>query len=438
MKHYFISLSALILIIGLLPACISSRPLGREVKETIVGEGWANNSINAVIFRRNSVTTFKNTQFTAYYDASSHLVLAKRKLGTDSWEVKRTEYTGNTADAHNAISIAVDGQGYLHVSWDHHNNPLRYAKSLSPMSMELGPMQSMTGKLEKDVTYPEFHNMPNGDLLFFYRSGESGRGNMVMNRYDVSRGIWEQLHDNLIDGEGERNAYWQACVDRKGTVHLSWVWRETWDVSTNHDMAYARSDDGGKTWEKSNGEEYSLPINVETAEYAWKIPQRSSLINQTAIYADKKGNPYIATYWNDTGKTQYQIIYNQGKAWKKSNLGFRQSGFDLGGGGTKQIPISRPQVLVKRHWGKTALYLIFNDAERGHKASIAYTPDLGSENWQVTDLTTETVGQWEPSYDIALWKKKKAFHLFVQKVVQLDGEGVAKGQTSPVKILEVK
>ena len=423
---------------SLLPACMSSRPLGQEVKETAVGEGWANNSVNAVIFRRNSVTTFKNTQFTAYYDSSSHLVLAKRDLGSDQWEKRKTVYTGNTADAHNTISIAVDGEGYLHVSWDHHNNPLRYAKSQLPMSLELGPMKPMTGMLETDVTYPEFHNMPNGDLLFFYRSGESGRGNLVLNRYDVKNKTWEQVHDNLIDGEGERNAYWQACVDRQGTVHLSWVWRETWDVSTNHDMAYAKSKDGGGTWQKSNGEFYALPINLETAEYAWRIPQKSSLINQTAICADKKGNPYIVSYWNDSGKTQYQIIYNDGQKWKKESPGFRQTEFSLGGGGTKQIPISRPQVLVKHRWGKTALYLVFNDAERGHKASIAYTPDLGKGNWQIHDLTSYSVGQWEPSYDIELWKARKKFHLFVQKVEQIDGEGLATGHFTPVKILEIK
>lgn len=29
----------------------------------------------------------------------------------------------------------------------------------------------MTGKDEDDVTYPEFYRMPDGDLLFVYRSG---------------------------------------------------------------------------------------------------------------------------------------------------------------------------------------------------------------------------------------------------------------------------
>ena len=102
-----------------------------------------------------------------------------------------------------------------------------------------------------------------------------------------------QLSDNLIDGEGKRNAYWQACVDDKNIIHISWVWRESPDVASNHDLCYARSKDGGVTWENSRGKKYQLPINATTAEYAWHIPQNSELINQTSMSADKSGNPII-------------------------------------------------------------------------------------------------------------------------------------------------
>lgn len=90
-----------------------------------VGEGWANNSVNAVVFRKNSLVTQGDTQYVAYYDAERYLVLGKRVLGSTQWTTRRTPWQGNAADAHNAISIMVDGAGYLHVSWDHHNNPLR-------------------------------------------------------------------------------------------------------------------------------------------------------------------------------------------------------------------------------------------------------------------------------------------------------------------------
>ena len=62
----------------------------------------------------------------------------------------------------------------------------------------------------------------------------------------------------------------------------------------------AKSEDGGKTWKKSDNTSYQLPINAQNAEYIWNIPQNSELINQTSMTVDKKGNHYIATYWRDS------------------------------------------------------------------------------------------------------------------------------------------
>ncbi|MGG6549766.1 UNVERIFIED_CONTAM: BNR repeat-containing protein, partial [Prevotella sp. 15_C9] len=81
-----------------------------------------------------------------------------------------------------------------------------------------------------------------------------------------------RVQDVLIDGENKRNAYWQLYVDELGTIHLSWVWRETWHVETNHDLCYARSFDNGVTWYKANGKKYDLPIRLGNAEYACRIP----------------------------------------------------------------------------------------------------------------------------------------------------------------------
>src|SRR5690606_26198052 len=130
-----------------------------------------------------------------------------------------------------------------------------------------------------------------------YRDGGSGNGNMVMNRYDAKKKTWSRVHHNIVDGEGKRNAYWQMFVNTNGTVHLSWVWREHYNVETNHDMCYAVSKDEGRTWYTSKGKKYNLPITLESAEYAWQIPQNSDLINQTSMTADAADHPYIATYF---------------------------------------------------------------------------------------------------------------------------------------------
>lgn len=403
-----------------------------------VAEGWAGNSVNAVVFRKNSVVTCKNYQFVAFYDNQGRLTLAKRRCGKNFDEIKTTPFSGNYKDAHNSISIMVDGAGYLHVAWDHHGHPLRYARSVAPLSLTLTEKMPMTGLNETNVTYPEFYKLPDGNLLFLYRDGRSGRGNLVMNRYDVSTGKWTQLHANLIDGENRQNAYWQACVDGRGTIHVSWVWRSSPDVASNHRMNYACSRDGGMSWQKSTGETYTLPIKEAEAEIALDIPQRSELINQTSMTTDEDGNPYIATYWRsgDSPVPQYRIIYHVDGKWQTNNLNIRRTDFSLSGAGTKRIPVARPQILVEGRGAKARVSLVFRDRERGSKVSLAYCRNVGKNRWTVKDLTDFSVGDWEPSYDTELWQHKHRLQLFVQKVEQVDGEGLSQAKPEMIYILQ--
>lgn len=401
-----------------------------------VGDGWAGNSINTVVFRKNSITSYRNMQFTSWYDASGKVMLAKRKTNDRQWQVKETRFTGNIKDAHNSISIAIDGDGYLHVAWDHHANVLHYAKSIAPGSMEFSQPQSMTGKDENKVTYPEFYILPAGDLLFLYRDGVSGKGNLVLNRYHTKTKTWERVNSNLLDGEGKRNAYWQACVDTKGRFHLSWVWRESADVFTNHDICYAASDDGGKSWYRSDGTLYNLPINAANAEYIVRIPQGSELINSTSMTTNASGYPFIVTYWREEGSMipQYHLVYFDGKNWTVREVSDRKTEFSLSGTGTKKIPISRPQILTK---GNKA-FVIFRDEERGNKVSVYVSRDADFRQWDVSELTNFSVGQWEPSYDTERWRKDKVLDLFVQFTGQGDGEKIENVKPQVVNILEWK
>ena len=41
-----------------------------------IAKGWASTSVNAVVFRRNSVASHENSQYVAFYDAEKNVVLA--------------------------------------------------------------------------------------------------------------------------------------------------------------------------------------------------------------------------------------------------------------------------------------------------------------------------------------------------------------------------
>ncbi len=400
-----------------------------------VGMGYSQTSVNTAIFRNNSLVTQDNEQYISYYDAEGYVVLGKRKLNSDKWTLHRTPYRGKVKDAHNIISMMIDGDGYLHVAFDHHGNALNYCRSLAPHSLELGKKESMVGTDEEDVTYPEFYALAGGDLLFVYRSGVSGCGNLVMNRYSLKQKKWYRVQNVLIDGEGKRNAYWQMYVDKRGTIHLSWVWRETWKVETNHDLCYACSHDNGVTWYKTNGRKYDLPIRMENAEYACRIPQNAELINQTSMGADSGGNPFVVTYWRDRDGDipQFRVVWFDGNKWNNNQISHRHTPFSLKGGGTKMIPVSRPRIVVD---GKEA-FCFFRDQERGSKVSVAYTSDVRGGKWSISDLTTFPVDAWEPSYDTELWKQKHLLHLFVQRTEQGDGERTVDFPPQPVYVLEL-
>lgn len=405
-----------------------------------IGDGYSSTSVNATIFRKNSVVSQGGYQFAAYYDAEGYVNIASRKLKEQKFHVHRTQYRGKISDAHNIISIGIDGDGYLHVSFDHHNNKLRYCRSLKPYSTEVGSLQPMTGDDEEKVTYPEFYTLHNGDVLFVYRSGKSGQGNLVMNRYDVRTKEWSRVQNSLVDGEGQRNAYWQMQVDSHGIIHLSWVWRETWLVETNHDLCYARSCDGGKTWENSVGEPYSLPITAKNAEYIVRIPQKSELINQTSIAADDNSNPYIASYWRDENDSvpQYKLVYKDNGEWKVKTVSNRHMKFSLSGGGTKMIPMSRPQVAVRNKGGKTIVNYIYRDAEEGSKVSVSVNNNLfdPKSQWKINTPCDVFVDAWEPSFDTNLWQTNHRLHIYVQRVSQGDGEKTVNTLPQPVSILE--
>jgi hypothetical protein len=402
-----------------------------------IGNAWAQNSVNVTVFRADPITTAGDQQFAAYYNADRHVVIAHRTIGKPDWATTVTSLTGKVIDAHNGISIIADGAGYLHISWDHHGNPLRYARSKAPYGTDF-QLMPMTGRTETNVTYPQFFKLPDGNLIFMYRDGASGRGNLVIDSYDTNSQKWTQLYANLISGEGKRNAYWEACVDPKGAIHVAWVWRESPNVASNHDICYARSDDAGHTWTKSDGSPYTLPITAESADTVSAIPQNHDLINSTSMCTDTDGRPIIATYFRPEGSTtvQYFIVRFDGQKWQTLQVTNRQSSFSLSGGGSKAIPISRPQILARNAAGKTSVWLIYRDQERDSRVSMAACDDLANPAWTIRDHTDFSVRFWEPSYDHIRWQRDGVLDLYVQMAGQGDGETLKNIPPQPAQVLE--
>lgn len=393
----------------------------QNFKYSQLAAGFSGNSVNATAFRKSSVFTHidnfgKKYQYAAFYDYTGTIVLASCKED-GNWYYRWTTLKGSINDAHNVISIAVDGMGYIHMAWSNHAGNLYYAKSQMANSTEM-VHQEMIGSLENRVTYPEFLVQPDGNMFFLYRNGGSGSGNTILNRYNTQTSTWSRLHDNLISGEGKDSAYWQAVVDRLGRLHISWVWRETIGVETNHDMSYAVSTDNtGEKFMTSTGTEYETPIKKDNAEVIIEIPQNSSLINQTSMTVDDNNLPYIISYWRINGSVQYNILKNNGDDWSIYDTNIRTTDFELQGSGTKKLEMARPQILVSGTGNEAKIFLIIRDDEFLGKLSLVKM-QINKDNRAAIDalihVTADDVGDYEPNYDIELWNKERKLKIFLQ------------------------
>jgi hypothetical protein len=132
---------------------------------------------------------------------------------------------------------------------------------------------------------------------------------------------------HLFDGESTSPTY---------TAYPEWAYREsdgmigvffTWHVwglgsDTDHDLCYAQSPDGGVTWERIDGSNYTLPIRYDTgdnheAEIIYPIAAGSSFVHGGGACFDADGNPWYIQ--RDTGQRLFVIRWN-GTAWVKSTL----------------------------------------------------------------------------------------------------------------------
>tara|TARA_Y100000385_G_C13095558_1_gene641059 strand:+ start:193 stop:1545 length:1353 start_codon:yes stop_codon:yes gene_type:complete len=295
------------------------------------------------------ILTERGHQFIAYYDADRRLTVIGRKLNEAGFTrvqpegvpVPRRKRMSNVLgwDSHNSLKMALDREGYLHLSGNMHADPLVYYRTREPFDVStLERVDRMTGKRETQVTYPHFFKNVEGDLLFRYRDGGSGRGSDYYNIYDLERQEWSRLIEgSLIDGEGQRNAYSSGPVrSSDGSYHMIWMWRDTPDAATNHTLSYAHSRDLVH-WQTSAGEALELPITIQTGEVIDAAAPGEGLINMCFnIGFDAQNRPIVSYHRYDAeGQSQAYVARPDGAgAWLIRSLSEWEFRWGFSGGGS--------------------------------------------------------------------------------------------------------
>lgn len=312
-------------------------PIGNKTEHAIVVDAlnissvWAGHPVGFALL------TQPPYQFIAYYDYERQLIVAQRTLTERTWTTTKLPVTTDW-DSHKYIVLAIDDDGYIHLCANLHVTPLIYFRTAQPRNLAtFVELNKMVGPDETRTTYPVFFRGPENEFIFTYRTGMSGNGDQIYNIYDLKTKTWKRLLDKpLTDGEGKRNAYlYGPILGPDGYFHLAWVWRETPDCSTNHDLSYARSKDL-VSWETSTGKPLQLPITLETCEIVDPVPQKGGIINgNTKIGFDQQGRVTISYHKNDANNyTQPYTARLENGVWQKYQITNWPWHWDFSGGGT--------------------------------------------------------------------------------------------------------
>lgn len=198
-------------------------------------------------------------------------------------------------------SIAIDKQGYIHLTADTHNQDWIYYISKRPLNISKGFIQQIPGEKRcppgKNITYPQFFTDTNGVLYLSYRSyitsatgSTAGNPAGALARYQHRKRQWKVIGGsdalNYPSGNGDEDAtlvwnptgafggwYQQPNLklffDASNRMHViatvaNTSSNRTWNGMTH--LIYAYSDDRGNSFHRIDGTLIdSLPLTIENA-----------------------------------------------------------------------------------------------------------------------------------------------------------------------------
>ncbi|KAI0051294.1 hypothetical protein FA95DRAFT_1534756 [Auriscalpium vulgare] len=345
--------------------------LAFRVRQTtnLVADPQTVNRLNGESFQQDALVTFDGYQYAAAWVADStnssvrHATLSRRSLSESSsgWQTftftdyNQTEDDGHdmrvisfpligTANIGDRISLGVAPvDGTIHLSFDHHDNALKYRVStsgaaLSPSKTTWSPqlfgeildylpgLESLDKTMYFDsVTYPRFLSSEAASPVFLFelRVGRSGLGDDWLYEYVAGKG-WLSI-GRYLEGVNN-NAYINGLdFDPHGNLVTTWTYRDYvndtgQDVAVqagpngpenNHDMDFASSPDLGRTWLNTWGQQIAnvtagSPVLPSSAGITvFSIPKYGGILNQESQTVDSVGRIHVLNRENTTGVEQW-------------------------------------------------------------------------------------------------------------------------------------
>lgn len=375
-------------------------------------------SYNGSAHIQDNVTTHNGRQYAVWWGGDLKPYIGVKTLPDGAWSTfDLSTVAGNplaspvVLDAHNALTVAVDSTGFVHVWGNQHNSPLRYVRSNAAESITSWSAATMIGTNETSMTYPAPVTASDGTLYFWYREGLSGSGDNYLNRYDTTTKTWSRV-GKIFDGAlSSENAYLNhVAPGPDNSFHLFFTWRGTGYASSNNDFCYAKVFTDG-TARRSDGSAQTVPITHANCETIIDTAATGSgIINQQGADVDAQGRPHATTWLYDSaGNTQIQHVWHDGAQWHNDQVTDLTVPIDLNVS-VFQPSLSRSQVVCPAQGGTYVIYRCAYNGKGNVLRMIDVTPERPRLEFPICNID---LADWEPTIDTTALKRRNELSMLL-------------------------
>lgn len=257
-------------------------------------------------------------------DRSRHEVKVVRRNGPDDFTIdclRETAGSGCTTfvddRGHNQPSVAVDGDGYIHVAASMHNNTWRYYRSSQPGDPTT--MVNRSSELPNQhllFTYPSLDRGPDGDVWLIVRSRAPGvhtQAGAQLYHWHASTQQWTWTSFAFEQGMTVYPDDVEVTPD--GVVHIAFQWGHM-ATEVRHEPSYLQYRPDTQTFHNITGAQVSKPVTRATPGLIYQPMQPGESYGSSAGVQNAKmalyqqGSqwwPAIAYRYRQPGDSHFQV-----------------------------------------------------------------------------------------------------------------------------------
>jgi hypothetical protein len=324
-------------------------------------------------------------------------------------------------DGHHTVSFALDGNRVAHVcnswldtSYIYWHGAAGDTNVGAPFALPIVPGEAGN---EGNPAYPQFHphSSIGNDLLFTYWSVPVGT---MVRRLDAAALTWSTIAVNIL--HCGFNAYLGDCAyDSTGKFWIPYNWRDSSDITTNHDLGVVKLDPATGIVTDCVGNVLALPVQPASVNNGIikTIAANTGLIN-TVGFCLTSADRGVFGYWKGNPAEYYICNQHADGSWTERRVGAQGLSFTLvNNPSADNFPLCQPCMIPS---GSNIHMLFRSDTYPGAwcykftEAELEGTTDFSTR--QPTQLCEYDAVGWAPAYNKRLFRSTGTVNLFMSRV----------------------